>query len=94
VWKNPKNDRSRESPFYAPNLICAGDRHDKAHGRTTRGKIARAAEPLPNFPLKSSIAVQIVIDAKNRVFPPQSTFGGHVQMAQQMACCGRVNRGC
>ena len=57
VWKNPQNDRSRKSRFHAPNLICAGNRHDKAHGRATRGKLARAAEPLPNFPPRSSIAV-------------------------------------
>jgi hypothetical protein len=57
VWKNPQNDRSRKSRFHAPNLICAGNRHDKAHGRATRGKTARAAEPLPNFPSRSSIAV-------------------------------------
>jgi hypothetical protein len=44
VWKNSQNDRSRKSRFRAPNLICAGNRHDEAHGRATRGKIARAAE--------------------------------------------------
>jgi hypothetical protein len=57
VWKNPQNDRSRKSRFHAPNLICAGNRHYKAHGRATHGKIARAAEPLPSFPSSSSIAV-------------------------------------
>jgi hypothetical protein len=69
VWKNPQNDRPRKSRFHAPNFIRADNRHDKAHWRATRGKIARAAEPLPNFPSRTSIAVQIVIDAKNRVFP-------------------------
>jgi hypothetical protein len=69
VWKNSQNDRSRKSRFRAPNLFCAGNRHDEAHGRATRGKIARAAEPLPNFPSRPSMAVLIVIDAKNRVFP-------------------------
>ena len=49
VWKNPQNDRSRKSRFYAPNLICTGNRHDKAHGRATRGKIARAANPCRIF---------------------------------------------
>ncbi len=68
VWKNSQNGRSRKSRFRAPNLICTGNRHDEAHGRATRGKIARAAEPLPNFPSRSSMAVQIVIDAKNRAF--------------------------
>jgi hypothetical protein len=69
VWKNSQNDRSRKSRFRAPNLICAGNRHDEAHGRATCGKIARAAEALPNFPSRPSMAVQIVIDAKNRVLP-------------------------
>jgi hypothetical protein len=49
------NDRSRKSRFLAPNLICAGHPHDEAHGRATRGKIARAADPLPNFPSRSSM---------------------------------------
>jgi hypothetical protein len=57
VWKNPQNDRSRKSRFHSPNLIPHGNRHDKAHRRATRGKIARAAEPLPNFPSRSSVAV-------------------------------------
>jgi hypothetical protein len=30
VWKNSQNDRSRKSRFRAPNLICAGNRYDKA----------------------------------------------------------------
>ena len=53
VLKNSQNDRSRKSRFRAPNLICAGNRHDEAHTRATRGKIARTAEPLPNFPSRS-----------------------------------------
>ena len=57
VWKNSQNDGSRKSRFRAPNLICAGKRHDEAHERATRGKIARAAEPLPNFPSRPSMAV-------------------------------------
>jgi hypothetical protein len=57
VWKNLQNDRSRKSRFRAPNLTCAGNRHDEAHGRATRGKIARAAETLPNFPSRPSMAV-------------------------------------
>jgi hypothetical protein len=69
VWKNSQNDRSRKSRFCAPNLICAGNRHDEAHRRATRGEIAGAAEALPNFPSRPPMAVQIVIDAKNRVFP-------------------------
>jgi hypothetical protein len=52
VWKNPQNDRSRKSRLHAPNLICAGNRHDRAHGRATRGKIARAAETLAEFSFK------------------------------------------
>src|ERR1700733_1163753 len=63
VWKNSQNDRSRKSQFLAPNLICAGNRHDEVHGRATRRKSPRAADPLPNFPSRSSMAV------KNRVFP-------------------------
>jgi hypothetical protein len=50
VWKNSQNDLSRKSRFRAPNLIRAGNCHDEAHGRATRGNIARAAEPLTNFP--------------------------------------------
>ena len=38
VWRNSQNDRSRKSRFRAPNLFCAGTRHDEAHGRATRGK--------------------------------------------------------
>jgi hypothetical protein len=51
--KNPQNDRSRESRFHAPNLICADNRHDKAHERATRGKIARAAETPAEFSFKA-----------------------------------------
>jgi hypothetical protein len=32
AWKSPQNDRSRKSRFHAPNLICTGSGHDKAHG--------------------------------------------------------------
>ena len=53
VWKNSQNDRSRKSRFLAPNLICAGNRHDEAHGRATRGKIARAADPPAEFSFKA-----------------------------------------
>jgi hypothetical protein len=52
VWKNPQNDRSRKSRFHAPNLICTGNRHDKAHGRATRGKIASAVETPAEFSFK------------------------------------------
>jgi hypothetical protein len=69
VWKNSQNDRSRKSRFRAPNLICAENRHDEAHWRAARGKIARAAEAMPNCSSRRPMAVQIVIDAKNRVFP-------------------------
>jgi hypothetical protein len=69
VWKNSQNDRSRKSRFRAPSLICAGNRRDELDGTATRGKIARAAEALANFPSRPSMAVQIVIATKNRVFP-------------------------
>jgi hypothetical protein len=46
VWKNSQNHPSRKSRFRAPNLICASNRHDEAHGRPTRGKIVRAAKQL------------------------------------------------
>jgi hypothetical protein len=82
VWKNSQNDRSRKSRFRAPNLICASNRHDEAHGRATRGKIARAAEALPNFPSRPSMAVQIVIDAKNRVFPHNPSIRDVAQTSQ------------
>jgi hypothetical protein len=57
VWKNSQIDRSRKFRFRAPSLICAGNRHDEAHGKRTRGKTARSAEPLPNFPSRPSMAV-------------------------------------
>jgi hypothetical protein len=57
VWKNSQNDRSRKSRFRAPNLFGAGNRHDEANGAATRGDIARAAEPLPNFSSRPSMAV-------------------------------------
>jgi hypothetical protein len=42
-----------KSRLRAPNLICAGNRHDEAHGRATRGKIARAAETPAEFSFKA-----------------------------------------
>jgi hypothetical protein len=85
VWKNSQNGRSRKSRSRAPNFIRAGNRHYEAHGRATRGKIARAAEALPNFPSRPSMAVQIVIDAKNRVFP-------HNRRKADKQIAGRVRR--
>jgi hypothetical protein len=55
--KTRKMTGHEKSRFHAPKLIPHGNRHDKAHGRATRGKIAHAAEPLPNFPSRSSVAV-------------------------------------
>jgi hypothetical protein len=46
---------------------------EEAHGRATRGKIARATEEaLPNCPSRPSVAVQIVIDAEKTSFSAQS----------------------
>jgi hypothetical protein len=47
----------RENLDFARRTFCAGNRHDEANGRATRGNIARAAEPLPNFPSRPSMAV-------------------------------------
>jgi hypothetical protein len=83
VWKNSQNDQSRKSRFRGPNLICAGNRREEAHGRATRGKIARAAEALPNCPSRPSMAVRIVIDArKNRVRPVDVFLGRHLRHHQ------------
>jgi hypothetical protein len=52
VWKNSQNGRSRKSRFHASNPNLRGNRHDEAHGRATRGKIASAANPLAKFYFK------------------------------------------
>jgi hypothetical protein len=57
VWKNSQNDRSRKSRFLAPNLICAGNRHDEALGGPHAGRSPARRDPLPNFPSRPSMAV-------------------------------------
>jgi hypothetical protein len=56
MLKNSENEGSRKSQFRTPNRICAGNRHDEAHAKATGGKIARAAEPLPDFPSRPPTA--------------------------------------
>jgi hypothetical protein len=69
-----QNYRSRKSRFRAPNLICAGSRHDVAHARATRQDRPHGLKKkLPNFPSRTTTAFYIVIDAKKSSFSTQST---------------------
>jgi hypothetical protein len=77
VWKNSQNGRSRKSRFHAPNPNLRGNRHDEAHGRATRGKIASAANPLAKFYFKV-LYCRLNCDRREKSsFSTQSTSSGH-----------------